>query len=84
MKPLMTIPAIDYPTALVIISEIVDVNRFASQWKLVPYAGLCPTQRESGSKHWRGQITKEGSRWLPNGRPAVGFNRHGRGDEVAD
>jgi transposase len=66
VKLLMTIPGIDYYTALVIISEIVDVNRFATQWKLVSYAGLCPTQRDSGSKHWRGQITREGSRWLRN------------------
>lgn len=66
VKLLMTIPGIDYYTALVIVSEIVDVNRFASQWKLVSYAGLCPTQRDSGSKHWSGQITKDGSRWLRN------------------
>jgi len=66
VKLLMTIPGINYYTALTIVSEIVDVNRFATKWKLVSYAGLCPIQRDSGMKRWRGGITREGSRWLRN------------------
>jgi len=63
---LMTIPGINYYTALTIVSEIVDINRFATKWKLVSYVGLCPIQRDSGMKRWRGGITREGSRWLRN------------------
>jgi hypothetical protein len=36
----MTVPGIDYITALTIVSEIVDIQRFSTPWKLVGYAGL--------------------------------------------
>jgi transposase IS116/IS110/IS902 family protein len=37
VKLLMTIPGIDYFTALTIVSEIVDIKRFSTPWKLVGY-----------------------------------------------
>jgi transposase len=61
---LMTIPGIDYLTALTVISEIVDIKRFSTPWKLVSYAGLAPSKRDSGDVHKSGRITKQGSRWL--------------------
>ena len=64
VRLLMTIPGIDYLTALTIISEIVDIKRFSTPWKLVGYAGLAPSKRDSGDVHKSGRITRQGSRWL--------------------
>ena len=64
MRLLMTIPGINYITALTIISEIVDVGRFATPEKLVSYAGLVPSQRDSGQTRVSGGIAKHGSTWL--------------------
>ena len=67
VRLLMTIPGIDYITALTIVSEIVDIRRFSTPWKLVGYAGLAPSKRESGTKHRTGygrRITRQGSRWI--------------------
>lgn len=61
---LMTIPGISYVTALTVISEIVDIKRFATPEKLVAYAGLAPSQRNSGETKRSGNITKHGSTWL--------------------
>ncbi len=62
----MTIPGINYVTALTIISEIVDISRFASAEKLVSYAGLAPSHRDSTDVHRGDKITKRGSAWLRN------------------
>lgn len=54
-------------TALTIISEIVDIQRFSTPWKLVGYAGLAPSKRESGTTHRIGdgrRIIRQGSRWI--------------------
>ena len=64
---LMTMPGVDFYSAMVIASEIGDVKRFPTQWKLVAYAGLAPTQHQSGEYERRGGITKQGSkrlRWI--------------------
>lgn len=63
---IMTIPGINYVTALTIISEIVDIKRFATAEKLVSYAGLAPSHRDSGETQKGGGITKRGSAWLRN------------------
>jgi len=64
VKMLMSITGIDFFSALVISSEIVDIKRFQTPWKLVSYAGLNPTSRDSSEVMRRGHITKQGSRWL--------------------
>jgi len=64
IRILITLPGIDFYSAMVIASEIGDVKRFPTQWKLVAYAGLAPTQHQSGEYEQRGGITKEGSKWL--------------------
>ncbi len=66
VKLLMTIPGIDYITALTVMSEIVYVSRFSTPWKLVSYAGLAPSRRDSGQRKYSGGITRLGSRWLRN------------------
>jgi transposase len=45
---LTTMPGIDFYSAMIIASEIGDIKRFPTQWKLVSYAGLAPTQHQSG------------------------------------
>ena len=48
-------------------TEIVDIKRFSTPWKLVSYAGLAPSTRESFGKVKKGKITKQGSpllRWI--------------------
>lgn len=64
VRSLMSMPGIDYLTALTIMAEIADISRFPTPWKLVSYAGLSPTHRDSSGKIRRGHITKQGSRWL--------------------
>jgi len=63
---LMSMPGINYVTALTILSEIVDIKRFATAEKLVSYAGLAPSHRDSDQTQKGGGITKRGSAWLRN------------------
>lgn len=64
VRLLMTIPGINYITALTIMSEIVYITRFSTPWKLVSYAGLAPSRRSSADTKHSGGITRQGSRWL--------------------
>jgi len=48
---------------MVIATEIVEIKRFSTPWKLVLYAGLAPGSRESAGKTRRGRATKR-SKWL--------------------
>lgn len=61
---LTTIPGIGYFSALLIYSEIGDINRFPNSKKLCSYAGLVPSIRQSGNKVITGRITKEGNKLL--------------------
>ena len=63
-KLLKTIPGIGNILAAIIALEIDDVRRFRDQGKLVSYAGLVPSLHQSGSKSYKGPITKEGNRYL--------------------
>ncbi len=64
VKLLMTVPGIGYYSALLVKSEIGDVNRFPFGERLCGYAGLVPSTHASGGVVRHGGITKEGSRWL--------------------
>ena len=61
---LMTVPGVSYYSALLILSEIGQIERFPSAKHLCSYAGLVPSVYSSGSKSFHGRITKQGSRWL--------------------
>ena len=50
--------------ALTVVSEIGDITRFSRAGKLVSYAGLAPSNRESAGVLRHGAITKQGSPWL--------------------
>lgn len=58
---LMTFPGIGIVTALTIIAEVADFNRFNSGKKLASFAGLVPRQRSSGETVRYGSITYAGS-----------------------
>ena len=64
VKILLSITGIDTFAAMLISAEIVDIRRFSTPWKLVSYAGLAPSTRESSGKTVTGRITKQGSPWL--------------------
>jgi transposase len=63
-KLLMTIPGVGYYSALLIRSELGDINRFPSAKKLCSYAGVIPSTYASGNTVFHGHITKQGSKWL--------------------
>ena len=64
VRLLITIPGIGVYSALLILSEIGDINRFMSENKLFSYAGLIPRTHQSGDTSYHGRITKEGSKHL--------------------
>jgi transposase len=61
---LMTVPGIGYYSALLIVSEIGDINRFPDSYHLCSYAGLIPSTRSSDVITYHGSITKRGSKYL--------------------
>lgn len=60
IKLLMTIPGIDYYSALSIYSEIGDIRRFPDKDHFASYTGLVPSVDQSGEHEYYGHITKEG------------------------
>jgi len=48
-------------TALTLLCEVDDVRRFDSPRKLMAYFGLVPSEHSSGSREYRGSITKAGN-----------------------
>lgn len=64
VKILLSMTGIDVFSAMLLATEIVDVKRFCTPWKLVSYAGLAPSTRESSGKTKTGRISKQGSPWL--------------------
>ena len=61
---LMTIPGIGYYSALLLISEIGDIDRFTDSNHLCSYAGLIPSTNSSGGITYHGNITKTGSKQI--------------------
>lgn len=63
-KLLTTIPGIGNLTALVILAELGDINRFKTTKQVVSYAGLAPSIRSSANTCYVGPLTKQGSKML--------------------
>jgi transposase len=61
---LMTVPGIGWVLGYTIAAEIGDIGRFASPKKLVGYTGLCPSVDQSGGHDWRGELAKNGPKYL--------------------
>lgn len=64
VKWLLTIPGIGECSAMMVLAEIGDIERFHDADALCSYAGLVPRVRESAGKAARGGITRQGSPWL--------------------
>jgi transposase len=67
VRLLRTIPGISTLTAMILLSELYDINRFGSLDALLSYVGLIPDTRASGEKTHTAGITKRRHsqlRWL--------------------
>jgi transposase len=62
VKLLQTMPGVGRYSAQVICAEIGDIKRFPEPAKLCNYAGIIPSQSQSGESDYKGRITKLGSR----------------------
>ncbi len=66
-KLLMTLPGVDYPTALTLLSALGDISRFADGDHAASYLGLTPSTKQSADHCYHGPITKQGNshaRWM--------------------
>jgi len=61
---LMTIPGVGLYSALLILAEIGEIERFKYSDQLVSWAGLAPRVDQSANRIYRGPITKRGSKYL--------------------
>lgn len=61
---LRTLRGVDTLTAMTVLSEVIDLHRFASPRELMAFIGLVPRERSSGGKERRGSITKTGNAHL--------------------
>lgn len=61
---LRTIPGVGKVTTWSICARVGDIQRFSNSRKLVRYAGLAPSQRQSGNMRGGGRITKSGNALL--------------------
>ena len=67
VKLLMTLPGVDYPTALALVAAWGTVERFNSAARAASYLGLSPSTRQSDQHCYHGPITKQGNphaRWM--------------------
>lgn len=64
VRLLRTVPGIGLLTAMSIITELEDINRFDSQDKLCSYIGLIPSTKSSGENELTGDITRRGHAFL--------------------
>lgn len=61
---LLPIQGIGKYSAMLILAEIGDIERFSTPKQLVSFAGLCPSTFQSGTVSYHGRITKQGSKYL--------------------
>jgi len=61
---LQTVPGIGAYSALLIMSEIGDIQRFPDSRRLCSHARLVPSVHASGGKTRLGRLPKQGSSWL--------------------
>ena len=64
-SPILSIPGIGYWLGAIILSEISDITRFKDSSKLLAFAGLDPSVRQSGNFNATNtKISKRGSKLL--------------------
>lgn len=57
----MSMTGINYFSAMMISSEIGDINRFSSPQKLVSWSEMCPSVHQSGNSLYMGRM-KDGNK----------------------
>jgi transposase len=57
MQTLMSVVGVGPLTAITLITEIFDINRFSSFRKLNSFVGLCPMEHSSGDHQYIGNVT---------------------------
>jgi transposase len=62
VRLLMTMPGVGYFTAMLLLAEIGDIDRFSSDKRLASWAGLAPSVRQSGEKVRIGGVGGPGNR----------------------
>jgi transposase len=63
-KRLTTIPGISFFSALLLASEIADINRFKTYKRLCCYAGLVSTTRQTSDTTIQGHIIKDSNKYI--------------------
>ena len=64
-SPILTIPGISYTLGAMLLGEIGDISKFSNPTKLLAYAGLDPSVRQSGNFNASStKISKRGSKHL--------------------
>jgi transposase len=58
---LRALRGVDTITAMTIVTEAIDLNRFRSPRELMAFIGVVPRERSSGGRERRGSITKTGN-----------------------
>ena len=59
-----TIPGFGRFFSVLVVTEIVDIERFASDRKLHSYVGVIPSTHESGERSYHGKLVNQGNKWL--------------------
>lgn len=61
---LMSIPSIGLTSAMILLTEIVDITRFKNLKSLCCYFGLIPNTSSSGESAYVGRMTRRGNKYL--------------------
>jgi transposase len=61
---LMSIPGVGIITAMVFMTEIIDINRFKNLDELASFIGISPGEHSSGDKKQTSGMTKRGNRYM--------------------
>jgi transposase len=61
---IMTVPGIGFKTAMCILTEVCDIDRFSNEREFAAYLGLIPTCHNSGEKTSNGEKTFRGNKHL--------------------
>lgn len=64
VQRLCTIPGIGAFWGLLLVAEILPIDRFASAAKFVSYCGLAPRTASSGGHTWHGALPADANRWV--------------------
>lgn len=94
VRALCALRGIDAVSAIGLVAEIGDIERFDHPRKLMGYLGLVPSERSSGERVSRGPITKSGNAharrllteaaWCYRFKPRVGYQAQRRQEDLPE